>query len=94
MTVRCGRADLIVAQREEAKVAAPSPNATADRRVCFRILSSLRCCNSPSRVAANVLDLSTAFPISARGRSAWILEKFHSWSDSKGDIDQHFTRHI
>jgi pimeloyl-ACP methyl ester carboxylesterase len=28
------------------------------------------------------------------GLAAWIIEKFHRWSDCKGDIDRHFTRDV
>jgi hypothetical protein len=37
-------------------------------------------------------DLGYALTASPIGLAAWIIEKFHSWSDRKEDIDRHFTR--
>jgi microsomal epoxide hydrolase len=38
--------------------------------------------------------LAYALTDSPVGLAAWIIEKFHRWSDNKGDIDQHFTRDV
>ena len=38
--------------------------------------------------------LAFALTDSPAGLAAWIVEKFHRWSDSGGDIDKHFTRDV
>jgi microsomal epoxide hydrolase len=38
--------------------------------------------------------LAFALTDSPVGLAAWIVEKFHRWSDSGGDIDNHFTRDV
>lgn len=38
--------------------------------------------------------LAFALTDSPVGLAAWIVEKFHSWSDSDSDIDAHFTRDV
>lgn len=38
--------------------------------------------------------LAYALTDSPVGLAAWIIEKFRRWSDSEGDIDNHFTRDV
>jgi microsomal epoxide hydrolase len=38
--------------------------------------------------------LAYALTDSPVGLAAWILEKFHTWSDCKGDLDAHFSRDV
>ena len=38
--------------------------------------------------------LAYALTDSPVGLAAWILEKFRTWSDCKGDLDAHFSRDV
>jgi microsomal epoxide hydrolase len=42
--------------------------------------------------ATKPLTLSYAMMDSPVGAAAWIIEKFHAWSDIKGDIESRFTK--
>lgn len=42
--------------------------------------------------ATRPLTLSYAMSDSPVGAAAWIIEKFHAWSDCKGDIETRFTK--
>ena len=38
--------------------------------------------------------LAYALTDSPAGLAAWIIEKFHRWSDCGGDLDRHFSRDV